>query len=84
MTDAGGFEPTEDVSRFTEREQLLHQIAATLQLPLSIFRRPRTSSPTPDGPTAAECSAILAAFARIRDPSLRKQCLAMLERCADA
>ena len=83
MTDAGGFDPHDTASRLDERERLLRQIAQTLDLPLAVFRRRRRSSPMAEGPTAAECATMLAAFSRIRDPDLRLQCLAMLEHCRD-
>lgn len=84
MTDAGGFKSAETCPRLTEQERLLRQIADLLNLPVAHFRRERAALSTADGPTATECEALLAAFSRIRDPEQRRQCLAMIERCADA
>jgi len=83
MTDAGGFVALDAAPRLGEQERLLRQLADMLNLPVSVFRR-RCADPTIEGPTAAECAAILAAFSRIRDPDARRQCLAMVERCAGA
>lgn len=83
MTDAGGFHPIITSTRRDEREQLLGQIAETLNLPVSVFRH-RRPAPEIDGPTATECATMLAAFSRIRDPDARRKCLAMIESCAAA
>ena len=82
MTTPGAFESSEAAERLDERAQLLRYIADTLDLPVSLFRR-RTAQGD-DGPTAAECDAILATFLRIRDPEARRHCLALVSRCADA
>jgi hypothetical protein len=81
MIDTGGSEPADTDSRVTEPAQLLGQIAEALDLPVSTFRRPRATASS-EGPTASECSKILASFVRIRDPDVRRQCLAMIEHCA--
>ncbi|MGH1572723.1 hypothetical protein ACRAWG_21185 [Methylobacterium sp. P31] len=83
MTDAGGFDLNDAASRAEERERLLGQIAEALAVPVSTFRR-RHSPARGSGPTASECAALLAAFARIDDPNIRKECLVMVERYGTA
>lgn len=84
MTDAGGFDPKDAASRADERERLLGQIAGALNIPIETFRGKGPSVALRRGPNALECAALLAAFARIEDPELRKACLAMVERYSDA
>ncbi|MHB2206939.1 hypothetical protein [Methylobacterium sp. CM6257] len=83
MTDAGGLDVTDAGSRVEERERLLGQIAEALAVPVSTFRRGRSAAQV-CGPTASECAALLAAFSRIDDPNVRKECLAMVERYGNA
>jgi hypothetical protein len=80
MTDAGGFIPDDASARAVERQDLLRQIADAVNLPVSSFRHRSASRRSPHAPTASECAALLAAFARIEDPERRKACLAMVER----
>lgn len=83
MIDAGGFLPSDDATASGERARLLRRTAEALNLPLSAFSRSLAPNPSAEGPSTAECAAILAAFSRIRDPDLRSHCVQMLEHCAD-
>lgn len=83
MTDAGGFLPRDGATGSGERARLLRRIADSLNLPLSAFSPSLAPSLSAEGPSTAECAAILAAFSRIRDPDARRHCLRMLEQCAD-
>jgi hypothetical protein len=83
MTDAGGFDPKDVASRASERARLLGQIAEALNIPATTFRGKGPSVALGRGPNATECAALLAAFARIEDPDLRKECLAAVERYSD-
>jgi len=84
MTDAGGFDPKDSASRADERERLLGQIADALNIPVTTFRGKGSLVALGRGPNASECAALLAAFARIGDPDVRKECLALVERYSDA
>lgn len=66
-----------------ERARLLAQIAGALKIPVSTFRSRGNARATPCGPTASECAALLAAFARIDDPARRRECLALVENFAE-
>ncbi|SDM42468.1 hypothetical protein SAMN05216360_10254 [Methylobacterium phyllostachyos] len=63
-----------------ERARLLTQIAEALKIPVSTFRSRGSVKAASGGPTAPECAALLAAFARIDDPERRRECLALVER----
>jgi len=80
MTDAEGFDPGSATSSAAERTRLLTQIAEALKIPVSTFRSGGGMKAAPCGPTASECAALLAAFARIDDPDRRRECLALVER----
>lgn len=81
MTDVGVFPPKAAGVRAAERERLLRQIASALALPVAAFGH----KPAPDevdGPSSAECSTMLAAFCKIRDPQVRAFCLQVFEAFA--
>ncbi|WP_342105811.1 hypothetical protein [Methylobacterium sp. SI9] len=80
MTDAGGFDPKSGTSSADERVRLLGQIAEALKIPVSTFHGRGGTNALCNGPSATECAALLAAFARIDDPDRRKECLAIVER----
>ncbi|MCJ2011098.1 hypothetical protein [Methylobacterium sp. J-076] len=82
MTDAGGFLPGQDTSGAAERTRLLRQIATALDLPVSAFTR-APPAPEVEGPSSAECAAMLAAFSKIRDPQMRAFCVQVLETFAE-
>lgn len=84
MRDAVDFASTEAAPGFHEEERLIRQIAGMLDLPVTVFGRGYSGSSPDKGPTASECAAIVAAFARIRDPDARRACLAMVDSRADA
>lgn len=80
MTDVGGIDPGSDTASADERVRLLGQIAEALKIPVSTFHARGGTPAIPHGPAASECAALLAAFARIEDPSRRRECLALVER----
>ncbi|MCJ2070751.1 hypothetical protein MKK75_18470 [Methylobacterium sp. J-030] len=80
MTDAGGLHPRSAASPADERARLLEQIAEALKIPVSTFHGRAGAHAPPRGPAASECTALLAAFARIDDPDRRRECLAIVER----
>lgn len=71
------------ISSADERARLLGQIAETLKIPVSTFRSRESVNAAPCGPTASECAALLAAFARIDDPDRRRECLTLVEKFCD-
>ncbi len=79
MTEAGGFDQMGAASSTDERARLLAQIAEALKIPVSTFRLRSAGDAPCNGPAAAECAALLAAFARIDDPERRARCLSMVE-----
>ncbi len=81
MTDAAVF-PIKADRAANERARLLRQIADVLDLPITAFTHP----PATDGAeeaTSDECTAVIRAFSRIRDPKMREFCLKMLESFAE-
>lgn len=82
MTDAGGADPGSAMSPADERARLLGQIAEALKIPVATFHGRGSANAVPRGPAAAECAALLAAFAQIDDPDRRRECLALVERFA--
>lgn len=81
MSDAGGLIQLQTGTGSVERARLLNQIACALDVPVAAFTC-KLSVNEVEGPSSAECAAMLSAFGRIRDPQIREFCLQVLQAFA--
>lgn len=81
MSDAASLTPKRAGIGSAERARLLSQIASALDLPVTAFTC-KLSVDEAEGPSSAECAAMLSAFSRIRDPQMRDFCLQVLKAFA--
>ena len=80
MSYAESLKPKREDARPQDGLQMLRRIADVLDMPVAEFYRGEITEV--DNPSAAECEAMLAAFARIEDTQYRQQVIALMRTYA--
>ena len=82
MTYGQGLRPVDRIAPRSDRLRMLSRIADALDMPVSDFYRRETVVPDANGPSTAECEAILSSFLRIEDAEARRGIITLMRGCA--